>query len=207
MNKMIQMYGRQQKLFSCLIILTVFCFQQSTFSQNYNLNFGLRQPQDSSTLPVSQAKTQLPERKPKIEVQATLEQVSEKTTPPNIILILTDYQGWGDLSMTGNTNLSTPNIDQLASDEVFLERFYVSPDCSPTRAELLTGRYHVRGGVWSTGAGGERLDLDETTIAEIFGDAGYSTAANGKWHNGMQAPYHPNSRGFDILSCLYKGSS
>lgn len=188
---------RQQKLFSYFIILIVFCFQQSVFSQNYNLNFGLPQPQDSSMFPVLQAKTQLPELKPKIEVQGTLEQVSKKTPPPNIILILTDDQGWGDLSMTGNTNLSTPNIDQLASDGVFLERFYVSPVCSPTRAELLTGRYHVRGGVWSTGAGGERLDLDETTISEIFKNAGYSTAAYGKWHNGMQAPYHPNSRGFD----------
>jgi hypothetical protein len=201
------MKKRPQKSFSYFIILTVFCFQQSVFSQNYNLNFGLRQPQGSSIFPVPQAKRQLPKLKPKNEVQATLEQVSEKTTPPNIILILTDDQGWGDLSMTGNTNLSTPNIDQLASDGVFLERFYVSPVCSPTRAELLTGRYHVRGGVWSTGAGGERLDLDETTIAEIFKNAGYSTAAYGKWHNGMQAPYHPNSRGFDILSCLYKGSS
>jgi arylsulfatase A-like enzyme len=191
------MKKRPQKSFSCFIILTVFCFQQSVFSQNYNLNFGLRQPQDSSIFPVPQAKTQLQKRKPKNEVQATLKQVSEKTPPPNIILILTDDQGWGDLSMTGNTNLSTPNIDQLASDGVFLERFYVSPVCSPTRAELLTGRYHVRGGVWSTGAGGERLDLDETTIAEIFKNAGYSTAAFGKWHNGMQAPYHPNSRGFD----------
>lgn len=128
----------------------------------------MRQPQDSSISPVLQTKAQLPEFRPKNEVQVTLEQVNKKTTPPNIILILTDDQGWGDLSMTGNTNLSTPNIDQLASDGVFLERFYVSPVCSPTRAELLTGRYHVRGGVWSTGAGGERLDLDETTIAEIF---------------------------------------
>jgi arylsulfatase A-like enzyme len=191
------MKRRPQKLFSCFIILTVFCFQQLIFSQNYNLNFGLRQPQGSSIFLVPQAKRQLPELKPKNEVQATLKQVSEKTPPPNIILILTDDQGWGNLSMTGNTNLSTPNIDQLARDGVFLERFYVSPVCSPTRAELLTGRYHVRGGVWSTGAGGERLDLDETTIAEIFKDAGYSTAAYGKWHNGMQAPYHPNSRGFD----------
>jgi arylsulfatase A-like enzyme len=191
------MKKRQQKSFSCFIILTVFCFQQSVFSQNYNLNFGLRQPQDSSISPVLLTKAQLAELRPKNEVQATLEQVNEKTQPPNIILILTDDQGWGDLSMTGNTNISTPNIDQLARDGVFLERFYVSPVCSPTRAELLTGRYHVRGGVWSTGAGGERLDLDETTIAEIFKDAGYSTAAYGKWHNGMQAPYHPNSRGFD----------
>jgi arylsulfatase A-like enzyme len=117
--------------------------------------------------------------------------------PPNIILILTDDQGWGDLSCNGNKNIETPNIDKLAETGVTFDRFYVCPVCSPTRAELLTGRYHVRGGVWSTGAGGERLDLDETTIAEVFRDAGYATAAYGKWHNGMQAPYHPNSRGFE----------
>ncbi len=121
----------------------------------------------------------------------------QNNTPPNIILILTDDQGWGDLSYNGNTNINTPNIDKLAKTGVTFNRFYVCPVCSPTRAELLTGRYHVRGGVWSTSAGGERLDLDETTIAEVFSDAGYATAAYGKWHNGMQAPYHPNSRGFD----------
>ncbi len=93
--------------------------------------------------------------------------------------------------------LETPNIDRLARSGVTFDRFFVSPVCSPTRAELLTGRYHVRGGVYSTSAGGERLDLDETTIAEIFKSAGYATAAYGKWHNGMQPPYHPNARGFD----------
>ncbi len=118
-------------------------------------------------------------------------------TQPNIILILSDDQGWGDLSCNGNTNIQTPNIDKLAETGITFERFYVCPVCSPTRAELLTGRYHVRGGVWSTSAGGERLDLDETTMAEVFKKAGYATAAYGKWHNGMQAPYHPNSRGFD----------
>lgn len=117
--------------------------------------------------------------------------------PPNIILILTDDQGWGDLSISGNTNLETPNIDRLAETGVTFDRFYVSPVCSPTRAEMLTGRYHPRGGVYSTSAGGERLDLDETTIAEFFKAAGYATAAYGKWHNGMQPPYHPNARGFD----------
>ncbi len=122
---------------------------------------------------------------------------SDDAPYPNIILILTDDQGWGDLSISGNTNLETPNIDQLAAMGVTFDRFYVSPVCSPTRAELLTGRYHPRGGVYSTSAGGERLDLDETTLADFFQRAGYVTASYGKWHNGMQPPYHPNARGFD----------
>ena len=117
--------------------------------------------------------------------------------PPNVIMILTDDQGWGDLSASGNTNLQTPNIDALGVEGARFENFYVSPVCSPTRAEVLTGRYHLRGGVYSTSAGGERLDLDETTMAEVFRAAGYATAAYGKWHNGMQYPYHPNGRGFD----------
>lgn len=121
----------------------------------------------------------------------------EAETPPNVILIMSDDQGWGDLSINGNENISTPNIDRIGKEGVVFDRFYVSPVCSPTRAELLTGRYHPRGGVYSTSAGGERLDLDEITIAQYFKDAGYRTAAYGKWHNGMQYPYHPNARGFD----------
>jgi arylsulfatase A-like enzyme len=116
---------------------------------------------------------------------------------PNIVIFLADDQGWGDLSVHGNSNLSTPNIDSLARDGALFERFYVCPVCSPTRAEFLTGRYHPRGGVWSTSTGGERLDLDEQTIAETFRAAGYATGAFGKWHNGMQYPYHPLGRGFD----------
>ena len=128
----------------------------------------------------------------------TSNQATEPTKrPPNIIIMLADDQGWGDLSHSGNTDLSTPNIDALAANGVSFDRFYVNPVCSPTRAEFLTGRYHTRGGVYSTSAGGERLDLDETTIAEVFQRAGYHTAAFGKWHNGMQGPYHPNARGFD----------
>lgn len=116
---------------------------------------------------------------------------------PNIVLILTDDQGWGDLGISGNTNLATPNIDAIAKNGVTFDHFYVSPVCSPTRAELLTGRYFPRVGVYSTSSGGERLNMDETTIAEVFKQAGYATAAYGKWHNGMQPPYHPNARGFD----------
>jgi len=116
---------------------------------------------------------------------------------PNVVIFLSDDQGWGDFSISGNTNIETPNIDKLALNGAIFNNFYVEPVCSPTRAELLTGRYHTRGGVYSTSAGGERLDLDETTLAEVFKQAGYATAAYGKWHNGMQPPYHPNSRGFD----------
>ena len=120
-----------------------------------------------------------------------------KNNPPNVILIMTDDQGWGDLSLNGNLDLTTPHIDRLGETGVQFDRFYVSPVCSPTRAEILTGRHHVRGGVFSTSRGGERLDIDEETMAEVFKTAGYQTAAYGKWHNGMQAPFHPNSRGFD----------
>ena len=77
-----------------------------------------------------------------------------------------------------------------------LDRFFVCPVCSPTRAEFLTGRYHARCGVRGVSTGQERLNLDERTIAETFHAAGYATGAFGKWHNGSQWPYHPNARGF-----------
>lgn len=122
---------------------------------------------------------------------------SEPAIKPNIVLIVTDDQGWGDLGINGNSIIHTPNIDELAQKSAQFSRFYVSPVCSPTRAEILTGRYHPRGGVYSTSAGGERLDLDEETIAEIFKTNGYNTGVFGKWHNGSQPPFHPNNRGFD----------
>jgi len=111
-------------------------------------------------------------------------------------VILSDDQGWGDLSVNGNTNLSTPNIDSLARDGATFERFFVCAVCAPTRAEFLTGRYHARGGVRGVSTGAERLNTDERTIAEVFRDDGYKTAAFGKWHNGTQFPYHPSARGF-----------
>ncbi len=116
---------------------------------------------------------------------------------PNIVVILTDDQGWGDLSVHGNLNLKTPHIDSIAGDGALFEHFYVCSVCAPTRAEFLTGRYHPRGGVRGVTRGAERLNLDEKTIGDAFRAAGYATGAFGKWHNGTQYPYHPNARGFD----------
>ena len=121
---------------------------------------------------------------------------AETNRPPNVVVLLADDQGWGDLSLHGNPNLSTPNIDSLARDGAHVEQFYVCAVCSPTRAEFLTGRYHARMGVRGTSLGQERFSADEQTVAEVFRANGYATAAYGKWHSGMQWPYHPNARGF-----------
>ncbi|MCG8583816.1 MAG: arylsulfatase [Pirellulales bacterium] len=120
-----------------------------------------------------------------------------ESSRPNIIVILSDDQGWGDLSLNGNKDISTPHIDSLARDGAMFDRFYVCPVCSPTRADFLTGRHHARMGISGTSKGQERISLEETTIADSLKAAGYATAAFGKWHNGMQHPYHPNARGFD----------
>ncbi len=130
-------------------------------------------------------------------IPAWASRAGEKGGRPNILIILADDQGWGDLSIHGNTNLRTPNIDSLARDGALLERFFVCAVCAPTRAEFLTGRYHSRGGVRGVSTGQERLNTDEKTIADAFKTAGYATGAFGKWHNGSQWPYHPNARGFD----------
>lgn len=126
-----------------------------------------------------------------------LAMTAQAAQKPNIVILLADDQGWGDLSVNGNSNLSTPQIDGLAQSGATFDHFYVCPLCSPTRAEFLTGRYHPRGGVFGVSTGGERLNLDEKTIADTFKAAGYATGAFGKWHNGTQYPYHPNARGFD----------
>lgn len=116
---------------------------------------------------------------------------------PNVVVFLADDAGWGDFSQNGNQLVRTPNIDSLAKQGVTLDRFYVCPVCSPTRAEFLTGRYHPRTGVRGVSTGQERLNLEERTLADAFQAAGYATGAFGKWHNGSQYPYHPRGRGFD----------
>jgi len=132
-----------------------------------------------------------------ISLSSTCSTNSNEKPKPNIIIIMTDDQGWGDLGVNGNPIIQTPNIDLLAKDGIQFSRFYVSPVCSPTRAELLTGRYHPRSGIYATSRGGERIDLDEKTIGQLFQSNGYRTANFGKWHSGTQPPYHPNQRGFE----------
>ena len=116
---------------------------------------------------------------------------------PNVILIITDDQGWGDIHSHGNDLIDTPVLDRLAADGVRFERFFVSPLCAPTRASLLTGRYYLRTGTHGVTRGYENMRSEEVTIAEALKQAGYVTGCFGKWHNGAHYPYHPNGQGFD----------
>lgn len=116
---------------------------------------------------------------------------------PNVVLVMTDDQGYGDLGIHGNKHIRTPNIDRFARDGVQLTRFYVSPVCAPTRASLLTGRYHYRTGVIHTSRGGAKMHGEEATVAELLHAAGYRTGIFGKWHVGDNYPMRPSDQGFD----------
>ena len=118
-------------------------------------------------------------------------------TPPNIIFILTDDQGYGDLSAHGNPVLQTPHLDKLHAGGVRFTDFHVSPTCSPTRSALFTGRHEFKNGITHTIFERERLTLDATTLAQVLRDAGYTTGIFGKWHLGDEDAYQPQKRGFD----------
>ena len=115
---------------------------------------------------------------------------------PNIIFILTDDQGYGELGCHGNPIIKTPNLDTLHSESVHLTNYHVGPTCAPTRAGLMTGHFHNSTGVWHTIGGRSLLRQDETSIADAFSDAGYKTGLFGKWHLGDNYPYRPQDRGF-----------
>ncbi len=115
---------------------------------------------------------------------------------PNVLLIITDDQGYGDLALHGNEQISTPTLDRLGRESIRFDRFFVSPLCAPTRASLLTGRYSLRTGVSGVAEGQETMRAEEVTIAEALGTAGYRTGLFGKWHNGEHYPYTPNGQGF-----------
>ena len=115
---------------------------------------------------------------------------------PNLVLVITDDQGYGDLGCTGNPWLSTPNIDEFHKQAIRLTDFHVSPLCTPTRAALMTGRRPLRTGAWATTWGRSLLRSSETTMAELFAASGYDTGLFGKWHLGDNYPYRPQDRGF-----------
>ncbi|HET6408762.1 MAG TPA: arylsulfatase [Chthoniobacteraceae bacterium] len=117
-------------------------------------------------------------------------------TRPNVLLIISDDQGYGDLSLHGNPNLHTPNLDRMAREGAQLSRFYVSPVCAPTRAALLTGRYSLRTGAWGVSRGQETMRTEEFTLAEALRAAGWQTGLFGKWHNGEHFPNSPQGQGF-----------
>ena len=116
---------------------------------------------------------------------------------PNILFILTDDQGYGDVGAHGNPILKTPNLDKLRSESVRFTDFQVSPTCAPTRSALLTGRHEFKNGITHTILERERLALGAATLPEQLRQAGYRTGIFGKWHLGDEAEYQPNKRGFD----------
>ncbi len=115
---------------------------------------------------------------------------------PNVVLVMTDDQGYGDLSCHGNPVLRTPQLDKLYAESIRLTDYHVAPTCSPTRGALLTGHWTNRTGVWHTIMGRSLLRANEVTLGQLFKDAGYATGMFGKWHLGDNYPYRPEDRGF-----------
>ena len=116
---------------------------------------------------------------------------------PNIILVITDDQGYGPVGRHGHPWLKTPNMDTLYDTSTRFDRFLVSPTCSPTRAALMTGRHPMKNGITHTILERERMTLDATILPQVLKTAGYTTGIFGKWHLGDEEPYQPQSRGFD----------
>lgn len=132
-----------------------------------------------------------------------------KPKQPNVIVIVADDLGYGDIAAFGNSIVQTPNLDRMAAEGVTLTQHYsASPICAPARASLLTGRYNHRTGAVDvpSNRGLDRIALSETTIADLFRSAGYATGMVGKWHNGAHdMRYHPNARGFDEFAGFLNG--
>ena len=116
---------------------------------------------------------------------------------PNVILIMTDDQGYGDIAVYGNKYIDTPELDKLYHDSVRFTDFHVDPTCAPTRGALMSGKYSHRARVWHTVRGGNCMRPGQIILPEIFKKSGYNTALFGKWHLGDGEEYRPQNRGFD----------
>ncbi|MEP1487555.1 MAG: arylsulfatase [Algibacter sp.] len=123
--------------------------------------------------------------------------IVENKEKPNVLLIMVDDQGYGDIASLGNKYIKTPNIDKLHSESVRFTDYHVSPTCAPTRAAILTGHHSNRTGVWHTVAGRSLILERETTMAQVFKKNGYNTGIFGKWHLGDNYPFRPQDKGFD----------
>jgi arylsulfatase A-like enzyme len=128
---------------------------------------------------------------------ASVPALSAAARRPNIIFVLTDDQGYGDIAAHGNPVLQTPHLDRLHGESVRFTDYHASPTCAPTRSSLMTGRHEFKSGVTHTILERERMSLKATTIAQVLHSAGYATGIFGKWHLGDAAPYQPNRRGFE----------
>ncbi len=127
---------------------------------------------------------------------APLASAAAEPKRPNVVLLVSDDQGFGDLSLHGNPLLKTPNLDRIAREGMEFTQFHVNPVCSPTRSSLLTGRYYYRTGVVDTYLGRSMMYNDEVTIAEVLQGAGYRTGIFGTWHLGDHYPLRPTEQGF-----------
>src|SRR5688572_27815424 len=116
--------------------------------------------------------------------------------PPNVILVMTDDQGYGDLSAHGNPVLRTPHLDRLHAQSIRLTDFHVAPMCTPTRGQLLTGRDALANGAMNVSSGRTLLRRELPTMADIFAASGYQCGQFGKWHLGDNYPFRPHDRGF-----------
>jgi arylsulfatase A-like enzyme len=119
-----------------------------------------------------------------------------KGTRPNIVLVITDDQGYAPVGRHGHPWLQTPHMDDLFDKSLRFSRFLVSPTCSPTRSALMTGRHAMKNGVTHTILERERLTLDVTTLPQVLASASYQSGIFGKWHLGDEEPYQPHKRGF-----------
>jgi arylsulfatase A-like enzyme len=128
---------------------------------------------------------------------AALASQTTQAAPPNIILVMTDDQGYGDLACHGNPHIKTPHLDAFYKEAARFTDFHVSPTCAPTRSALMTGRHEFKNGVTHTIQERERMTQQAFTVAQFLKSAGYATGIFGKWHLGDEAEYQPNRRGFD----------